>query len=71
MIGGRYDGARYIDGVVVNDYLRPIAYLVAVGTDQKHSADVMAVPAEDILLAYVPEYPDQVRGYSQLRRINF
>jgi hypothetical protein len=66
MIGGRYDGARYIDGVVVNDYLRPIAYLIAVGSDQKHSTDVMAVPAQDILLAYVPEYPDQVRGYSQL-----
>jgi hypothetical protein len=44
----------------------PIAYLIAVGSDQKHSADVMAVPAQDILLAYVPEYPDQVRGYSQL-----
>lgn len=64
--GGRYDGMRYIDGVIVNDYLRPMAYLVSVGSDKRYSADVMAVPASDMVLAYVPEFPDQVRGYSQL-----
>lgn len=66
MTGGRYDGRRYIDGVVVNEYLRPLAYLVAVGTDRRYSAQVMAIPANDMLLNYVPEYCDQVRGYSQL-----
>jgi hypothetical protein len=64
--GGKYDGRRYIDGVIVNEFLRPLAYLVAVGSDQKTSADVMSVPAQDMLLSYVPEYTDQVRGYSQL-----
>lgn len=64
--GGRYDGRRYIDGVIVNEYLRPLAYLVAVGSDRRYNAEVMAVPANDMLLNYVTEYPDQVRGFSQL-----
>lgn len=64
--GGRYNGRRYIDGVIVNEYLRPLAYLVAVGSDRRFNADVAAVPASDMVINYVPEYCDQVRGYSQL-----
>jgi capsid protein len=63
--GGKYNGLTYIDGVIVNDWLRPVAYLVAT-TDRSAGADVVAIPANDMMLAYVPEYPDQVRGYSQL-----
>lgn len=64
--GGKYNGLRYIDGVIVNEFLRPLAYLVAVGSDQKISNEMVAIPAQDMILSYVPEYTDQVRGYSQL-----
>lgn len=66
MVGGRYAGMRYIDGVVVNEYLRPMAYLVQMGSDNSYSAEVVAIPAVDMFINYVPEYPDQVRGFSQL-----
>lgn len=64
--GGKYDGYTYIDGVIVNDYLRPVAYMVSVGSDRNMSAVLKAIPASDMILNFCSEYPDQVRGFSQL-----
>jgi capsid protein len=60
--GGPLDGLRIIDGVIVNDYRRPVAYRLA---DENGSA-IEDVPASNMFLSFLPKTSDQVRGYSGL-----
>ena len=60
---GSYDwqGRTIIDGVIVDDYLTPLAYRVLAG-----SGLYTDISADDLYLTYSPEYPGQLRGVSVL-----
>lgn len=60
-----YDGARIIDGVIVDDQGRAIAYRV-MGENPWDYSTYKDVPARDMFLSYIPEYVDQNRGWSCL-----
>jgi hypothetical protein len=60
--GGPLDGMRIIDGVIVNDFRRPMAYRLA---DELGNA-LQDVPASNMFLSFLPKAGDQVRGYSGL-----
>jgi len=62
--GGPYDGARIIDGVVVNDYGAPMAYRVL--GESGRNDDYQDISAFNMILAFLPEYADQLRGLSSL-----
>jgi capsid protein len=55
---GPYRGLRCMQGVVVNDVGRPVAYRVLA---EKPEDDAF-VSARDLIQVYDPEWPDQVRG---------
>jgi len=59
---GQYAEMTISDGVIVNEYGRPVAYRI-LGDDETSDRDI---PAESFLLCYVPEYLDQLRGVSPL-----
>jgi len=63
--GGRFDGARIIDGVIVNDYWRPIGYRVLKGNNFDYGSYV-DIPTQNMLLHYLPYLPGQLRGLSPL-----
>ena len=62
--GGPWDGARIIDGCILNDQGRVMAYRVL--SDGDWSQTFQDVDARDIFLSYFVETPDQVRGVSTL-----
>ena len=62
--GGTYDGARMIDGVILDTIGRPMAYRVQ--NDGVNDNEFVDVPARDMFLSYLVETPDQVRGISSL-----
>ena len=57
--GGPFDGARIIDGVIVNDQNRALAYRVVVGDAM---TDYVDVPATSMRLIFIPIFPGQLRG---------
>jgi capsid protein len=63
--GGIYDGARIVDGVIVDEYGAPLAYRVY-AEDAWISKDYTDVSVNDMHLAYIPDWPDQLRGFSRL-----
>jgi capsid protein len=63
--GGPYDGARLIDGVVLDAIGRPIAY--AINPDDSTGPEAIRyVSANNFLLCFMPTASDQVRGISLL-----
>lgn len=65
VIGGKYDGATIIDGVIVNEFGRPLAY--AIVPDNYGSNEPFAYPsANDFMLNFLPSTSDALRGYSLL-----
>ncbi len=62
--GGPWDGARIIDGVILNDQGRPLAYRV-MGENQTTN-EYRDIPAKDMFLSFMPEAPEQVREISLL-----
>jgi hypothetical protein len=63
--GGPYDGATIIDGVIVNEVGRAIAY--AIIPDNYGSSMPFAYPsANDFMLNFLPSTSDALRGYSLL-----
>lgn len=63
--GGSYDGARMVDGVIMNDQGRPIAYRVTSDSSYQNG-EYTDVASRDIFLSYLVETPDQIRGISTL-----
>jgi hypothetical protein len=60
--GGPYDGYRVIDGVIVNEYGRAMAYRVfGESLDPNEFTDISA---NDMALVFVPLWPGQLRGLS-------
>lgn len=57
-----WEGRRLVDGVVVNDVGRPLAYRVYEDGLAKYQ-DISAV---DMKVRFLPRYADQVRGFSAL-----
>lgn len=64
--GGPYDGARIIDGVIVNDTNTPIAYRVSTSDHPNDWTHFQDVPARDCFLSFIPEFNGQLRGFSPL-----
>jgi capsid protein len=62
---GPYDGARIIDGVIVDEYGAPLAYRVY-GEDAWSSTNYTDVSVNDMHLAFIPDWPDQLRGFSRI-----
>lgn len=60
VVGGPYDGAKIIDGVIVNDYGRPLAYRVY--NDPLINGEYQDIDARNMFLTFVPMFPGQVRG---------
>lgn len=63
--GGEFDGARVIDGVIVNGQNKPVGYRVLTG----EPSDLMTfvdIPATSMFLSFLPLLPGQVRGFSLL-----
>jgi len=61
--GGTFDGARLIDGVIINDYGSAIGYRIQ---DEASATGYRDVPASSLFLSFIPEYSGQLRGFSQL-----
>lgn len=59
---GAYKGRVIQDGVIVNDFGRPIAYRF---TSQDY-LNYRDVPASSVIPCFIPEYADQLRGVSPL-----
>ncbi len=64
--GGEYDGARIVDGVIVNGYGAPMAYRVQTGEDSFDYKQFIDISVRDCFLSFVPEYVGQLRGFSLL-----
>lgn len=62
---GAFDGAKIIDGIILNDYGRTIGYRVLTGADNDWGM-YQDVPAKDMILMFLPEYVDAVRGLSPI-----
>jgi capsid protein len=63
--GGPYDGARIIDGTIVDDYGSALAYRVFKDSIY-NTMEFQDVSVNDMILAFIPDYPDQLRGFSRL-----
>lgn len=59
---GKYDGAKLIDGVIVDEYATALAYRVY----DERGSEYQDVSANDMLLMFVPDYVEQLRGISQI-----
>jgi len=64
--GGPFDGARIIDGVILDDTGRSVAYRVWGENGENSSGTFTDVPARDMFLSFHIETPDQIRGISNL-----
>lgn len=60
---GDYKDRRVFDGVIVNDQRRPLAFQVY---DEQGSMVVDTPSADSFFLSYLPQWPDQIRGFSEL-----
>lgn len=69
--GGAFDGARIIDGVILDDYNRALAYRVNTGENPNDFTRFMDVPSRDSFLSFIPQYHGQIRGFSPLGQIAF
>jgi len=64
--GGPYNGMRITDGIISNDFGRVVAYRVLKEQAAYNYFEYDEVPARDMFLSYLPEWPDQLRGVSLL-----
>lgn len=69
--GGTYDGARLMDGVILDDYNRAIAYRVNTGENPFDYTQFVDIPARDCFLSFIPLFVGQVRGFSELGMIAY
>lgn len=60
--GGRWDGAKVIDGCVVGDYGETLAYRVY----NESGTTFQDISTNDMLLVFIPDYVEQLRGISPL-----
>lgn len=60
VLGGDMDGAKIVDGVIVDDYLSPIGYRVLDASD----VGFRDYAARDMMLVFSPFMSDMVRGLS-------
>jgi capsid protein len=62
VIGGPYDGASVVDGVIVDRLRRPIAYRIA----DDNGNPIADVSTRDCLLTFQPRWGSQLRGFPEL-----
>lgn len=69
--GGRFDGARIIDGVILNDSGRTIGYRILLNDNGYVLDQYIDVAAENMIQSFIPDYPEQLRGISPIGRSAF
>lgn len=69
--GGQYDGARIIDGVILDEYSRALAYRVNTGENPYDYTKFTDISSGDSFLSFIPLYRNQLRGFSPLGMIAF
>jgi len=60
---GPFKGSKLRDGVILNDYGRAMGYRILLG-DTPDYANYLDVSANDMDLCFIPEFPEQLRGFS-------
>lgn len=65
--GGQFDGAKLVDGVIVDDYGAVLGYRVY----DERGINFTEISSNDMLLCFIPDYPEQVRGFSEIGRVAF
>jgi hypothetical protein len=69
--GGPFDGARIIDGIIVDDFGRRIGYRVLLTDSGYALSNYRDIPAKDIIHSFIPEYGEQLRGSSPIGKSVF
>lgn len=69
--GGEWDGKRLIDGAIVDELGRAVAYRLKTQDTPGNTEDHIDVPARDMFLSFNPLSPNQVRGLSALASAAF
>jgi lambda family portal protein len=62
--GGPFDGAAIIEGVIIGDQLQPLGYRVLTGDSPNDYQSFVDVPADRMMLNFVPLFVGQLRGFS-------
>jgi hypothetical protein len=62
VVDGQWKGRTIIDGVIIDDYRRPLAYRVW----DNNQTTFKDIPARHVGLWFDPTWQDQVRGFSKL-----
>ena len=68
---GEFKDMRLIDGVIVDELGKAVAYRLKTQDTPGNTADHIDVPARDMFLSYSPLSPNQVRGFSALASAAF
>jgi hypothetical protein len=63
---GPFDGARIIDGVILNDYGAAIGYRILDENGANGGGTYKDVSAQNFFLSFIPESDDQLRGLSEI-----
>lgn len=71
VVGGEYDGAKIVDGVITDSIGRAIAYRVTTGDNPFDYSQYVDISARDAFLSFIPRFVGQVRGFSELGMIAF
>lgn len=61
----RFDGAKLIDGVIVDDYGAALGYRIY----DELGINYVEVSANDFVLIFIPNYPEQLRGFSRVGKV--
>ena len=68
---GEFAGMRLIDGAIVDELGRSVAYRLKTQDTPGNTADHVDVPARDMFLSFNPLSPNQTRGFSALASAAF
>lgn len=66
VMGGPYDGARIIDGVIIDDAGAALAYRVTTGENPYDYSQFVDIPATQAFLSFDPDFAGAVRGLSPI-----
>jgi hypothetical protein len=63
---GPYRGKKIKNGVIVDDYCRPLAYRILGERGSDGNMEYVDIPASNFLLTFNPEFSDRSRGISEM-----
>lgn len=65
---GPYNGMRVIDGCIVNEFGTTVAYTVCTGESVQDWSTYIPISKNDLIHVFIPDYPEQLRGFSRIGR---